>query len=138
MINMNTSNLQLLNRATGGSWQLHEPDGAFYKVADLGDQFEWREAGAAQAVELADWIEGRAEQFRGEATHGLKALQMVHAVYESARAHEKVSLPMQTRYNPLDLMVESGHLAPQRPGPYDIRAFLLRGERMASDTEGSS
>jgi hypothetical protein len=42
---------------------------------------------------------------------------------------------MQTRYNPLDLMVESGHLAPQRPGPYDIRAFLLRGERMVSDTE---
>jgi hypothetical protein len=32
--------------------------------------------------------------------------------------------------NPLDLMVESGHLAPQRPGRYDIRAFLLRGERM--------
>ncbi len=63
---------------------------------------------------------------------------MVHAVYESARVHEKVSLPMQTRHNPLDLMVESGHLAPQRPGPYDIRAYLLRGERMASDTEGVS
>ena len=36
---------------------------------------------------------GRAEHFRGEATHGLKALQMVHAVYESARMHEKVLLP---------------------------------------------
>ena len=34
---------------------------------------------------------------------------------------------------PLDLMVESGHLAPQRPGPYDIRAFLLRGERLWGD-----
>jgi hypothetical protein len=34
-------------------------------------------------------------------------------------------------------MVESGHLTPQRPGPYDIRAFLLRGERMDSDTEGA-
>ena len=62
---------------------------------------------------------------------------MVHAVYESARMHEQVRLPMQTRSNPLDLMVESGHLTPQRPGPYDIRAFLLRGERMASDTEGA-
>jgi predicted dehydrogenase len=137
MINMTTSDLQLLNRETGGRWQLHTPDGAFYKVADLGDQFEWREAGASQAVELADWIEGAAEHFRGAATHGIKALQMVHAVYESARMHEKVLLPMQTRHNPLDLMVESGHLAPARPGPYDIRAFLLRGERMASDTEGS-
>jgi hypothetical protein len=49
-----------------------------------------------------------------------------------------VLLPLETRLNPLDLMVESGHLAPQRPGPYDIRAFLLRGERMTSDTEGGS
>jgi hypothetical protein len=49
--------------------------------------------------------------------------------------HEKVFLPLQTRANPLDVMVESGHLAPQRVGPYDIRAFLLRGERMISDTE---
>ena len=60
---------------------------------------------------------------------------MVHAVYESARMHEKVLLPMETRVNPLDLMVESGHLAPQRPGPFDIRAILLRGERMSSDTQ---
>ena len=138
MINLTTSNLQLLNRETGGGWKLFEPDGAFYKVADLGDEFEWHEAGAAQAAELADWVEGRAEHFRGEAANGLKSLQMVHAVYESARMHEKVALPMQTRYNPLDLMVESGHLAPQRPGPYDIRAFLLRGERMASDTEDAA
>ena len=58
---------------------------------------------------------------------------MIHAVYESARCHERVVLPMQTRLNPLDLMVESGELVPQRPGRYDIRAFLLRGEKMASD-----
>ena len=138
MINLTTRSLQLLNRDTGGVWKLYEPDGRFYKVADLGDDFEWHEAGAAQATELADWVEGTAAHFRGEAIHGLKALQMVHAVYESARVHEKVGLPMQTRYNPLDLMVESGHMAPQRPGPYDIRAFLLRGERMASDTEGAT
>jgi predicted dehydrogenase len=137
MINLTTRDLQLLNPDTGGRWQLHEPDGAFYKVADLGDDFEWREAGAAQAAALADWLEGTAEDFRGAATNGIKALQMVHAVYESARMHEKVLLPMQTRNNPLDLMVDSGHLAPMRPGPYDIRAFLLRGERMASDTEDS-
>lgn len=96
------------------------------------------EVPTAQAAEQAGWIEGKTAHFRGAAMNGLKALQMVHAVYESARLHEKVSLPMQTRYNPLDLMVESGHLAPQRPGQYDIRAYLLRGERMASDAEGVS
>ncbi len=44
------------------------------------------------------------------------------------RCHERVMMPMQTRVSPLDLMVESGHLVPERPGAYDIRAFLLRGE----------
>jgi hypothetical protein len=43
---------------------------------------------------------------------------------------------MQTRVNPLDLMIDSGHLTPQRPGAYDIRAHLLRGERLRSDTQG--
>jgi len=134
-INLNTRNLQLMNTSTGGQWQLHEPDGKFHRVADHGEQFEWHEAPAAQMDELADWIEGKTEYFRGNAENGIKALQMVHAVYESARMHEKVLLPMQTRANPLDLMVESGHLAPQRPGAFDIRAFLLRGEKMTSDTE---
>jgi hypothetical protein len=126
-----------MNSDTGGRWQLHEPDGQFHKVAALGDDFEWHEAPAAQMYELADWIEGKRPNFRGEAANGVKALQMVHAVYESARRHEKVLLPMQTRANPLDLMIESGHLAPERPGPFDIRASLLRGERMASDSEGA-
>lgn len=135
MINLTTRTLQLLNHSTGGQWQLHEPDGVYHKVAEHGDDFEWYEAPAAQMAELADWVEGKRDNFRGEATNGLKALQMVHAVYESARMHEKVHLPMQTRANPLDLMVESGHLAPERPGPFDIRAFLLRGEKMTSDSE---
>lgn len=138
MINLTTFDLQLLNESTGGRWQLHEPDGKFFKLADVGpDRFEWMEAGAAQANELADWIEGKVNTHRGRGENGYKALEMIHAIYESARCHEKVVMPMQTRVNPLDLMVESGHLVPERPGRYDIRAFLLRGERMESDIEGS-
>jgi predicted dehydrogenase len=133
MINLSTNNLQLLNKETRGLWELHQPDGKFFKVADQGDRFEWIEGAAAQADELADWIEGKIETHRGQAEHGYKALEMLMAVYESARRHEKVILPLQTRLNPLDLMVESGHLAVERPGRYDIRAFLLRGERMTSD-----
>ncbi len=135
MIQLTTERVQLLNGETNGRWQLHMPDGKFFKVAEHGAQFEWLEGGAAQADELADWIEGKVETHRGEATNGYKALEMIHAIYESARCHERVSLPLQTRVNPLDLMVESGHLTPQRPGRYDIRAFLLRGERMISDDE---
>ena len=135
MIQLTTQRVQVLSAETNGRWQSHVPDGRFYKVAEQGEQFEWLEAGAAQADELADWIEGKIETHRGEATNGYKALEMIHAIYESARCHEKVALPLQTRVNPLDVMVESGHLAPQRPGRYDIRAFLLRGERMISDDE---
>lgn len=82
-------------------------------------------------------MEGKIESHRGRGENGYKALQMIHAVYESARLHERVQLPLQTRANPLDLMVESGHLTPERPGRYDIRAFLLRGENMSTDTENA-
>jgi predicted dehydrogenase len=132
-INLTTEEVQVLNAETGGSWRSHRPDGRFCTLAAEGDNFEWREGGAGQATELADWIAGAADTHRGRAENGYKALEMIHAVYESARCHERVMLPMQTRVNPLDLMVESGHLAPQRPGPYDIRAFLLRGERLRGD-----
>ena len=135
MINMSTNNLQLLSQATGGKWETHAPDGKFFKEAAEGDRFEWLEGGAAQAAELADWIAGTVPTHRGRAENGYKALEMIHGIYESARMHEKVILPMRTRDNPLDLMVESGHLVPERPGRYDIRAFLLRGERMTSDAE---
>jgi hypothetical protein len=127
-ITLTTDDLQLLNAETGGKWRLHRPDGKFFKVDAEGERFEWLEGGAAQADELADWIEGISATHRGSAENGYKALEMIHGVYESARCHERVMMPMQTRVSPLDLMVESGHLVPERPGAYDIRAFLLRGE----------
>ena len=84
---------------------------------------------AAQARELVDWIEGHCEH-RGHAGNGLWSMQMMMGAYESARLHERVYLPVQTRANPLDLMVESGHLPVERPGRYDVRSFLLSGEAM--------
>jgi len=132
-ITLTTEEVQLLNADTGGSWRSSRPDGRFFTVAAEGENFEWLEGGAAQADELADWVVGAAETHRGRAENGYKALEMIHAVYESARCHERVVMPLQTRLNPLDLMVESGHLAPQRPGAYDIRAFLLRGEHLRGE-----
>ena len=133
MIDLTTTELRLLNQSTRGAWQSHLPDGQFFRVEDQGKQFEWVEGAAAQANELAQWIRGEIDTHRGNGENGYKALEMIHAVYESARCHERVVLPLQTRLNPLDLMVESGHLEPQRPGRYDIRSSLLRGERLWSD-----
>jgi len=137
MINMTTEELHLLNKDTAG-WKTYRPDGKFFKVAEQGQRFEWLEGGAAQADELADWVEGKVETHRGRGENAYKALEMIHAVYESARCHEKVVLPMRTLVNPLDLMVESGQLPVERPGKYDIRSFLLRGERLWSDDEAQT
>ena len=132
-INLSTSDLQLFNAETKGTWERHAPEGRFYEVEKAGNRFEWVEGGAAQADGLADWVE-RQEPYRSTGADGYKALQMVHGIYESARMHERVMMPLQTRVNPLDIMVESGHLLPERPGRYDIRAMRLRGENMSADT----
>ena len=131
IIDVTTTGLRVMT-ASGPGWEEHMPEPRWSKPEEPG--FEYLEAVTAQAFELAYWVRGKIETHRGEATHGYKALQMIHGVYESARCHEKVSLPLKTRVNPLNLMVESGHLEPQRPGKYEIRAFRLRGEGMKSDT----
>ena len=135
MMELDTNDLRVMAGSTGGKWEHHRPDGRFLKYD--AERFEWLEAGAGQADELADWIEGKVESHRGEGSNGYKALEMCHAVYESARTRERVVLPVRTLVNPLDLMVESGQLPVRYPGRYDIRSFLLRGENLASDAENS-
>ena len=57
--------------------------------------------------------------------------EIMMAVYESARVHERVMLPLQTRDNPLDVAVEEGRIPVERPGFWDERSFLVRGESMS-------
>ena len=84
-----------------------------------------------QAQGIVDWLEGKVEDYRGEAQQGRAVVEIMMAVFESARCHEVVRMPLQTRLSPLDLMVESGQLPVERPGRYDIRSFLVRGEGMS-------
>jgi hypothetical protein len=49
-------------------------------------------------------------------------MELMMAIYESLRIKSVVMLPLQTRENPLDLMVEDGTLPVLKPGRYDIRA----------------
>jgi predicted dehydrogenase len=134
MIEMTTDDLHLMNGKSGG-WTHHKPDGEFFKYG--ADRFEWVEAGAGQARELADWASGRSDDHRGNGENGYKALEMVHAVYESARLHTQVQMPMKTMANPLDLMIEDGHLPVRYPGKHDIRASRLRGENLGADSDNS-
>ncbi len=73
----------------------------------------------------------RIDDYRGDAKHGKAALEIMMGLYESARMHERVALPLQTRANPLDVAVESGVIPVERPGVWDERSFLVRGESMS-------
>ena len=52
------------------------------------------------------------------------------ALFESARRHQRVELPLKTRVNPLLYMVERGDLPVEWPGPYEVRSRIVRGEAM--------
>jgi predicted dehydrogenase len=132
MIDLTLEDLKVMNRTTGG-WRHYRPDGDH--VNPGADNFEVIEGGLAQAHDLADWVNGEASEYRSTGTSGYKALEMVHAVYESARTHTRVDLPVKTLEHPLGLMIESGHLPVRYPGRYDIRNRTLRGENVATDTE---
>ena len=132
MIEITVTDLKIMNGKTGG-WHHRTPDGDHVKYGE--DNFEVVEAGIAQAHELADWIQGKIQHYRGDGTTGYKALEMVLAVYESARTHTQVQMPLKTMVSPLALMIDSGHLPVRYPGRFDIRNRTLRGENVTTDTE---
>ena len=49
-------------------------------------------------------------------------MEVMMAIYESARIRDVVELPLHTGDNPLDLMVDEGTLPVEIQGRYDIRA----------------
>jgi hypothetical protein len=79
---------------------------------------------ASQGEALVDWM--GAGSFRGEAANATAALEAVMAIFESTRVREPVRLPLQTRADPLEVMVEAGDLPVTRPGRYDIRLFAQK------------
>lgn len=114
ILDLDESRVRLLSGRTG-RWEERRREG--------------EDASVAQARELVDWIEGRVEH-RGRAGNGRAAVEIIMAIYESARMHEVVTMPVRTQASPLDVMIDEGALPVERPGRYDIRAFLLRGEAM--------
>ncbi|MCZ6618844.1 MAG: Gfo/Idh/MocA family oxidoreductase [Gammaproteobacteria bacterium] len=132
LIDLALSDLKIMNGNAGG-WQHHRPDGTHAKYGTK--NFEVIEGRLAQAHELADWVTGKVTEYRSTGESGYKALEMVHAVYESARTHTQVKIPMKTTEHPLALMIDSGHLPVRYPGRFDIRNRTLRGENVTLDTE---
>lgn len=81
------------------------------------------DAWVLQAQELVAWVEG-ATGHRGEARQARQTVEILMAIYQSARDHEVVRMPMREQGYPIDLMWDEGKIPVAEPGAYDIRAFL--------------
>lgn len=73
-----------------------------------------------QYDELLDWIEG-GEVHRNEASNARSTVELMMAIYESARSRGLVKLPLDAGPSPLVAMIEDGSLVVETPGRYDIR-----------------
>ena len=81
-----------------------------------------RESETNQYQEYIDWLDGKIDTHRNNGRRAAVAMELMMAIYESLRTKNVVTFPLETRENPLDLMVEDGTLPVLQPGRYDIRA----------------
>ena len=109
----------LMNAATNG-WQ----------DIDLGlaegDKAIGGNTNAAQVKELIAWIEGDIEKHRNAGTTARETVEIMMALYESARQNHVIHMPLTEKGYPLELMVAEGRLPVEVEGRYDIRGFLKR------------
>ncbi len=74
-----------------------------------------------QFQELIEWIEGGIPEHRGSGVQARYTLEIMLAIYESLRIKNVVTMPMQTKELPLELMVKDGTLPVLEEGRYDLR-----------------
>src|SRR5439155_8666126 len=85
--------------------------GSGWEVIDTGYDDPW----VCQARGLVEWLEG-APTYRGEGRQARATLEILMAIYQSARAHEVVRMPLTVQENPLDEMFAEGKPAVTQPG----------------------
>ena len=76
---------------------------------------------APQIADLARWARGEIETHRGDANIAIQTQEILMAIYESARTHSLVRLPVRTQSSPLIDAIKTGDLEVRCPGRYDIR-----------------
>lgn len=73
-----------------------------------------------QYDELLAWLDG-GDPHRNEGGNARATVELMMAIYESARSRGLVRLPMDPGPSPLVAMIDDGSLAVEKPGRYDIR-----------------
>ncbi|MFB6135328.1 MAG: Gfo/Idh/MocA family protein [Halobacteriaceae archaeon] len=67
------------------------------------------------------WLDGDRDDHRCSGERAGGVMEVMMALYESARTRGVVEAPLETRANPLRVMIEEGDLPVEHPGAYDIR-----------------
>ena len=98
--------LRLLNAKVGG-WQEIKAEGVDSRTAQIED--------------LIRFVEGDIDAHRTQGEYARAAMEIMMAVYESARRRALVHMPLDVFASPLEVMIESGALPVTKPGRYDIR-----------------
>jgi len=71
--------------------------------------------------ELIAWIEGEVNEHRCSGRQARYTVEIMMSIYESLRIKGLVRMPLKTKENPLEIMIEDGTLPVEKPGKYDIR-----------------
>ncbi|NQT52066.1 Gfo/Idh/MocA family oxidoreductase [bacterium] len=97
---------RLMNRKTGGTWQLIERKEIDPPVCYCRD--------------LARWLGGGPEP-RISLRHALVTHEILMGIYESARTRRRVAFPIKNRRRIIEQMIAAGDLPLAKRKPYDIR-----------------
>ncbi len=116
--------IKIMNTKKCG-WALHKLDGNYANHGTDEVSFEMLEGSVAQVTEFARWVSGEIKDYRNDAINGYKALEMLHAVYESARTYSRVTIPMENKENHLRMMIDSGYVPFLSYGRYVIRQICV-------------
>ena len=101
--------LKLL-RGSGGGWETFPFPGETYL-----------DCRRREIHDLARWANGQIDGHRQDAHLCIRTQEILMAIYESARTHTLVELPLKISASPLVEMINSGDLPVRFPGRYDIR-----------------
>lgn len=118
MLHVRETVLKLFNAETNG-WR------SIDLGLQVGDQAIGGNMNGKQVEELVRWLDGGSEH-RNAGHIARDTVEIMMAMYESARQHKVIQLPMEEMEYPLELMIEEGKLLVEEEGRYDIRGFLDR------------
>ena len=125
MLTVGPNDYQVMNIATGTREVRHTPWDDEILVSAKAAGLEGREVWAAQGRGLKAWLDGEPD-YRCDGLQARHAVAIMMAIYQSARDHEVVRLPLRVEDYPLSLMIDEGKLPARYPGRYDIRSHERR------------